>query len=182
MTVLWLDPLSILLLCVNLVELVQICSVLISWILSASIFRFFVLCCIIKLILDSVDFSTRASLCRRSCRLQVTLAWHTRLLRPRSRHRPLAARASSSAGAAVVLDPGSSPFLHRARRLDSKPRASCSGSLADPARPSLGPRRQGGDHAPLPWREVYCIVATISRTLGPEKKRTGWWELRIFFI
>jgi hypothetical protein len=35
MTVLWLDPLSILVLCINLVEIVQICSVLMSWILSA---------------------------------------------------------------------------------------------------------------------------------------------------
>jgi hypothetical protein len=58
MTVLWLDPLSILLLCVNLVELVQICSVLMSWILSASTYGFFVLCCIIKLILGHVNFLT----------------------------------------------------------------------------------------------------------------------------
>jgi hypothetical protein len=41
MTVLWLDPLSILLLCVKFVELVQICYVLMSWILSASTFEFF---------------------------------------------------------------------------------------------------------------------------------------------
>jgi hypothetical protein len=34
MTVFWLDPLSILMFCVNLVELVQICSVLMSLILS----------------------------------------------------------------------------------------------------------------------------------------------------
>jgi hypothetical protein len=54
MMVLWLDPLSILILCVNLVELVQICSVLMSWILSTSKFEFFVLCCIIKLILDHI--------------------------------------------------------------------------------------------------------------------------------
>jgi hypothetical protein len=55
---LWLDPLSILLLCVNLVELVQICSVLMSWILSASRSGFFVLCYIIKLILSPVNFPT----------------------------------------------------------------------------------------------------------------------------
>jgi hypothetical protein len=58
MTVLWLDPLSILLLCVNLVELVQICFVLMSWILSASRSGFYVLCCIIKLILGHVNFIT----------------------------------------------------------------------------------------------------------------------------
>jgi hypothetical protein len=58
MTVLWLDPLSILLLYVNLVELVQIYSVLMLWILSASISGFFVLCCIIKLTLGSVNFPT----------------------------------------------------------------------------------------------------------------------------
>jgi hypothetical protein len=40
MTVLWLDPLSILVLCVNLVKLVQICSDLMSWILSAVDLRF----------------------------------------------------------------------------------------------------------------------------------------------
>jgi hypothetical protein len=56
MTTLWLDPLSILLLCVNLVELVQICSVLMSWILSASRSGFFVLCYIIKLILAPLFF------------------------------------------------------------------------------------------------------------------------------
>jgi hypothetical protein len=56
MTVLWLDPLSILLLCVNLVELVQICSVLMSLLLSASRSRFFVLCRIIKLILGPINF------------------------------------------------------------------------------------------------------------------------------
>jgi hypothetical protein len=50
--------LSILLLCVNLVELVQICSVLMSWILSASRSGFFVLCYIIKLILSPVNFPT----------------------------------------------------------------------------------------------------------------------------
>jgi hypothetical protein len=54
MTVLWLDPLSILMLYVNLVELVQICSVLMSLILSDSRPGFFVLCCIIKLILGPV--------------------------------------------------------------------------------------------------------------------------------
>jgi hypothetical protein len=58
MTVLWLDLSSILMLCVNLGELVQICSVLMSLILSASRFEFFVLCCIIKLILDPVNFPT----------------------------------------------------------------------------------------------------------------------------
>jgi hypothetical protein len=58
MTVLWLDLLSILLLCVNLGELVQICSVLMSWILSASRFGFCVLCCIIKLTLGPVNFLT----------------------------------------------------------------------------------------------------------------------------
>jgi hypothetical protein len=52
MTVLWLDPLSILILCVNLVELVKICSVLMSWIWV------FILCCIIKLILGPVNFPT----------------------------------------------------------------------------------------------------------------------------
>jgi hypothetical protein len=56
MSVLWLDPLSIILLCVNLVELVQIYSVLMSWILSASRSMFFILCCIIKLILGPVNF------------------------------------------------------------------------------------------------------------------------------
>jgi hypothetical protein len=56
MTVLWLDALLILLLCVNLVELIQICSVLMSWILSVIISKFFVLCCIIKLILGYVNF------------------------------------------------------------------------------------------------------------------------------
>jgi hypothetical protein len=45
-------------LCINLVELVQICSVLMSWILYASRSRFFVLYCIIKLILGPVKFST----------------------------------------------------------------------------------------------------------------------------
>jgi hypothetical protein len=59
MTVLWLDSLSILLLCVNLVEIVQICSVLMTWILSVSRSEFFVLCCIIKLILGSVNFPTQ---------------------------------------------------------------------------------------------------------------------------
>jgi hypothetical protein len=44
MVVLWLDPLSILILCVNLVELVQICFVLMSWILSVSTSELFVLC------------------------------------------------------------------------------------------------------------------------------------------
>jgi hypothetical protein len=58
MTILWLDPLSIIILCVNLVELVQICSGLMSWILSASRSGFFVLCCIIKLILGPVNFPT----------------------------------------------------------------------------------------------------------------------------
>jgi hypothetical protein len=58
MTDLWLDLLSILMLCVNLVELVQICSVLMWLILSTSRTGFFVLCCIIKLILDPVNFST----------------------------------------------------------------------------------------------------------------------------
>jgi hypothetical protein len=58
MKVLWLDLLSILLLCVNLVELVQICSFLMSWILSANRSRFFVLCRIIKLTLGSVNFLT----------------------------------------------------------------------------------------------------------------------------
>ena len=45
-------------LCVNLVELVQICSVLMSYILSVSRSEFYVLCCIIKLILGSVTFLT----------------------------------------------------------------------------------------------------------------------------
>jgi hypothetical protein len=58
MTVLWLDLLSILLVCVNLVELVQICSVIMSWILSASRSVFYVLCCIIKLILGPINFPT----------------------------------------------------------------------------------------------------------------------------
>jgi hypothetical protein len=58
MTVFWLDPLSILLLCVNLIELVQICSVLMSWILSVNRFGFFVLCCIVKLTLGPVNFPT----------------------------------------------------------------------------------------------------------------------------
>jgi hypothetical protein len=58
MTVLRLDPLSILILCVNLVELVLIYSVLMSWILSAGRSGFFVLCCIIKLILGPVNFLT----------------------------------------------------------------------------------------------------------------------------
>jgi hypothetical protein len=58
MTVLWLDPLSIPILYVNLVELVQICSVLMLWILSASRSMFFVLCCIIKLILGTANFPT----------------------------------------------------------------------------------------------------------------------------
>jgi hypothetical protein len=49
---------SIFLLCVNLIELVQICSVLTSWILSVSISRFYVSCCIIKLILGPVNFVT----------------------------------------------------------------------------------------------------------------------------
>jgi hypothetical protein len=57
MTVFWLDPLSILLLCVNLIELVQICSVLMPWILSVNRFGFFVLCCIVKLTLGPVNFS-----------------------------------------------------------------------------------------------------------------------------
>jgi hypothetical protein len=56
--VLWLDLLSILMLCVNLVELVHICSVLITLILSINRFGFFVLCCIIKLILGPINFST----------------------------------------------------------------------------------------------------------------------------
>jgi hypothetical protein len=58
MTVSWLDPLSILLLYVNLVELVQICSILMSLILSASRSRFFVLWCIIKLISSTINFVT----------------------------------------------------------------------------------------------------------------------------
>jgi hypothetical protein len=58
MTVLWLDPLSILLLCINLVELVQIYSVLMSKILSDSISVFYDLCCIIKLILAPNNFIT----------------------------------------------------------------------------------------------------------------------------
>jgi hypothetical protein len=58
MTVLRLDPLSILILCVNLVELVLIYSVLMSWILSSGRSGFFVLCCIIKLILGPVNFLT----------------------------------------------------------------------------------------------------------------------------
>jgi hypothetical protein len=58
MTVLWLDPLSIFILCVNLVELVHICSVLMSWILSTSRSGFFVLYCIIKLMLNHVNFPT----------------------------------------------------------------------------------------------------------------------------
>jgi hypothetical protein len=57
-TVLWLDLLSILLLCVNLVELVQICFVLMSWILSASRSEFYILCCIIKLFLGHINFLT----------------------------------------------------------------------------------------------------------------------------
>jgi hypothetical protein len=61
MTILWLDPLSILILYVNLVDLVQICSVLMLWILYTSKSRFFVLCCIIKLILDPVNFPTLSS-------------------------------------------------------------------------------------------------------------------------
>jgi hypothetical protein len=56
--VLWLDLLSILMLCVNLVELVQICSIIMLLILSASRSGFFVLCCIIKLILGPVNFPT----------------------------------------------------------------------------------------------------------------------------
>jgi hypothetical protein len=44
--------------CVNLVELVQICSVQMSWILYASRSKFFVLCCIIKLILSPINFPT----------------------------------------------------------------------------------------------------------------------------
>jgi hypothetical protein len=47
MTVLWLDPLSILLLCVNIVELVQIYFVLMQWILYVSRSRFYILYCII---------------------------------------------------------------------------------------------------------------------------------------
>jgi hypothetical protein len=66
MMVLWLDLLSILILCVNLVELVQICSVLISWILSAGRSEFFVLCCIIKLILGPVIFLTYGMLRKKS--------------------------------------------------------------------------------------------------------------------
>jgi hypothetical protein len=58
MTVLWLNSLLIIFLYVNLVELVQICSVLILCILSASRSGFFVLCCIIKLILGPVNFPT----------------------------------------------------------------------------------------------------------------------------
>jgi hypothetical protein len=58
MTVLWLDPLSIILLYLNLVLLVQICSVLMSWILSASRSGFFVLCSIIKLTLGPINFLT----------------------------------------------------------------------------------------------------------------------------
>jgi hypothetical protein len=58
MTVLWLDPLSILLLYVNFVDLVQICCVILSWILSANTSGFFVLCCIIKLILGPINFPT----------------------------------------------------------------------------------------------------------------------------
>jgi hypothetical protein len=45
-------------LCVNLIELVQICSVLTPWILSASRSEFYVLCCIIKFILGPVNFVT----------------------------------------------------------------------------------------------------------------------------
>lgn len=41
---------------VNFVELVQICYVLMLYILSASVFEFFVLRCIIKLILDPINF------------------------------------------------------------------------------------------------------------------------------
>ena len=52
MTVLWLDPLSILLLCVNLVELVQIYSVLMQWILYASRSRFYVL--VLKLLSEQL--------------------------------------------------------------------------------------------------------------------------------
>jgi hypothetical protein len=55
MMVLWLDLLSTLLVCVNLVELVQIYSVIMSWILSASRSVFYILCCIIKLILGPVE-------------------------------------------------------------------------------------------------------------------------------
>jgi hypothetical protein len=50
--------LSILLLCVDLVELVQICSVLTLWILSASRSGSYVLCYIIKLILGPINFVT----------------------------------------------------------------------------------------------------------------------------
>jgi hypothetical protein len=64
MTVLWLDPFSILILYVNLVELVQICSVLMSWILSVSRSGFFVLCYIIKLILGLVNSPTINSQCK----------------------------------------------------------------------------------------------------------------------
>jgi hypothetical protein len=58
MMVLWLDLLSILLLYVNFVKLVQICYVLMSWILSANTYGFFILCCIIKLILGPINFPT----------------------------------------------------------------------------------------------------------------------------
>jgi hypothetical protein len=58
MTVLWLDPLLILLLYVNLVELVDIWSFLMSWILSTSRSGFYVLFCITKLILGLVNFQT----------------------------------------------------------------------------------------------------------------------------
>jgi hypothetical protein len=57
MTILWLDPLSVFILYVNFVELVQICSVLTSWILSDSRSGFCVLCCIIKLNLGTVNFA-----------------------------------------------------------------------------------------------------------------------------
>jgi hypothetical protein len=72
MTVLWLDPLSILMLCVNLVELVQICSVLMSLILSVNRSKFFVLCCIIKLILGPVNFSTPPGCPSRPTRMGTT--------------------------------------------------------------------------------------------------------------
>jgi hypothetical protein len=58
MTVLWLGLLSIFLLCVNLVEIVHICYVLMSWILSVSRSEFYILCCIIKLIFGPINFLT----------------------------------------------------------------------------------------------------------------------------
>jgi hypothetical protein len=63
MTILWLDPLSILSLCINIVALAHICYVIMSWIISVSKSGFYVLCCIIKLILSVVNFLTTTNTC-----------------------------------------------------------------------------------------------------------------------